>query len=601
GRTDVDLLATVTITLAITLVLHRIPLGVARTTSGGTASLAWLALLGVGVARVVEHATFAELWPGRHAWPALAAAAVVGMAVAVRRLPLRFRVAAASTAAAIVTGVVVAPAIVDASVTAATLATLAVLIVAAIAAWIAPQPWGLTAALTQLIGAAWVATVGLALAGVGAELLAGVAGERGTAVDVIPAVAASLPAPWLLPLCVAAVLGSLLTSARAAGAPRIVRWVSDLRLVVVFLAASSVLTVAMLAPPVWIPVALLLVAAAGFTAAWSLRPSGVTLVAAALFSVVAVVVAQHAAGLAVIAVALALVASAFVHLAERHTWVAELVGVTVAVALAGLVWSIGDLGGAPASRTALVGLLVLAALGTLHHLLPASWWAASSPAEARIGLEVGAAAVAIPLGLLGVLLAPEATQASWAAGYLTLAGVAVTGTALARRERKLLGWPGGLLLASATWVRLDDLGVREPEAYTLPSALALVSVGLWQLRRRPDASTLKLLAPGLTLALLPSLIWALAEPSGVRVLLLGLGCLALVVTGVSLRWTAPVLAGASAGGLLVLRLAAPYLDDAVPRWVLIGGAGALLIAVGVTWEQRLHEARRLRQYVAALR
>ena len=46
--------------------------------------------------------------------------------------------------------------------------------------------------------------------------------------------------------------------------------------------------------------------------------------------------------------------------------------------------------------------------------------------------------------------------------------------------------------------------------------------------------------------------------------------------------------GATVGALLVLRLAAPYVGDAVPRWVLIGGAGAVLIAVGATWERRLH-------------
>jgi hypothetical protein len=35
--------------------------------------------------------------------------------------------------------------------------------------------------------------------------------------------------------------------------------------------------------------------------------------------------------------------------------------------------------------------------------------------------------------------------------------------------------------------------------------------------------------------------------------------------------------------------------------VLIGGAGAVLIAVGATWERRLHEARSMLGYVRALR
>jgi hypothetical protein len=109
------------------------------------------------------------------------------------------------------------------------------------------------------------------------------------------------------------------------------------------------------------------------------------------------------------------------------------------------------------------------------------------------------------------------------------------------------------------------------------------------------------LGAGLGLALVPSLLWVLADPTGLRALLLGLGCLGLVAAGVRLRWTAPLLAGSLVGALEAVRLAAPYIGDAVPRWVLIGAAGALLIAMGVTWERRLKEARAALGYVRALR
>jgi hypothetical protein len=109
------------------------------------------------------------------------------------------------------------------------------------------------------------------------------------------------------------------------------------------------------------------------------------------------------------------------------------------------------------------------------------------------------------------------------------------------------------------------------------------------------------LAPGLSLALVPSLLWVLADPSGPRPLLLGLGCLLLVLGGVRLGWTAPLALGATVGGLVVLRLAAPYIGDAVPRWVLIGAAGTVLVAVGATWERRVTEARQLAGYVRTLR
>ena len=247
------------------------------------------------------------------------------------------------------------------------------------------------------------------------------------------------------------------------------------------------------------------------------------------------------------------------------------------------------------------GLVVLGALVLGAPYAPRRWWVAAAPALRRTGLEAGAAAAALPLSAAGVLLAEPAYVATWTAVHLTVAGVAVALMSLLREDRRPLGWVGGGLLALASWVRLADLGVTAPEAYTLPSAAALLVVGAWQLWRRPDASTLTTLTPGLSLALVPSLLWVLAEPAGLRALLLGLACLGILLAGARLRWTAPLVLGATVGALVVLRLAVPYLGDAVPRWLLIGGAGALLIGIGSTWERRLAEARHLMGYVRALR
>ena len=131
---------------------------------------------------------------------------------------------------------------------------------------------------------------------------------------------------------------------------------------------------------------------------------------------------------------------------------------------------------------------------------------------------------------------------------LTVAGAAVTALSLIREDRRALAWLGGALLALASWVRLWDIGVREPEPYTLPTALVLLAVGLLHLRRHPDASTMTALAPGLGLALVPSLLWVLADPIELRALLLGIACLGLVLAGVQLRWTAPLTLGALVGG-----------------------------------------------------
>jgi hypothetical protein len=301
------------------------------------------------------------------------------------------------------------------------------------------------------------------------------------------------------------------------------------------------------------------------------------------------------------ALAAALLMAGTVHLRAGNTDVAGVAGAVLAGTLAGSAWTWGALVAAAAPWTVLAGLVLLGLVVLTLHLYPDEWWACSAPGTARAGVEIGAAVSALPLAMAGVLLADQPTEPTWTAVYLTVAGVVVTALSLLREDRRSLAWLGGLLLAAASWVRLWDIGVREPEPYTLPSALVLVTIGLVYLRRHYAAATTTALAPGLSLALVPSLLWVLADPTGPRALLLGLACLALLVGGLRLRWTAPVVYGAVVGGIEVLRLAAPYLGDAVPRWVLIGAAGALLIAMGITWEQRVRDARRVAGFVKGLR
>jgi cell division protein FtsW (lipid II flippase) len=200
---------------------------------------------------------------------------------------------------------------------------------------------------------------------------------------------------------------------------------------------------------------------------------------------------------------------------------------------------------------------------------------------------------------LGAVLAAVDTQRALAI-HLTVAGALVTASALIHPTRRILAWPGGLLLAMATWVRLAELGVTVPEAYTLPSALVLTTVGCWRLLRDDRTATLRMLAPGLFLATVPSLLTVLDDPTSLRALLLGLGCLALVLAGVVLRWSAPLVVGAVVGAILVLRELAPYAAD-LPSWVVIGLSGTVLLVVGVTWESRMRDVRTASRYVARLR
>ncbi len=252
-------------------------------------------------------------------------------------------------------------------------------------------------------------------------------------------------------------------------------------------------------------------------------------------------------------------------------------------AFGGLVWAAADVAGVPAYDRAVPVLLVLGAL--------AIW-------RPRPAFEVSAAAVAVLVSVAAVLDADDLLRAT--AVHLTVAGALVTASSLIHPSRRALAWPGGLLLAAATWVRLVELGVHTPEAYTLPSAVALTAVGAWRLRREDASASITLLAPGLTLATVPSLLATLDDPASWRALILGIGCLALVFAGVRLRWSAPLVVGSVVGTLLVLRELAPY-AAAVPSWLLIGVSGLLLTLAGVTWESRMQDLRTASRYVARLR
>ena len=289
-------------------------------------------------------------------------------------------------------------------------------------------------------------------------------------------------------------------------------------------------------------------------------------------------------GLTAVVASLATAAAVAVAIRSAHHDLRAL-GHLAAPALGGLaVWTLGDLTGLPEVwRAAPVVLL----LGLLVILLP------------RPEIELSA----IPTAATAALASTWAAS-SWAtplAAYLTLGGALLVASSVVNAERRWLAWAGGLLLAAATWVRLWDAGVTTPEAYTMPSAVALLAVGLIRLARDRDADTWTTISAGLLLATVPSLLIVVTEePASLRALLLGLGCLALVLGGAALRWSAPLLVGAGVGLVLVLSEWGPYAAD-LPPWVVIGVAGSVLLVVGVTWEARLLELRRGATYLARLR
>lgn len=202
----------------------------------------------------------------------------------------------------------------------------------------------------------------------------------------------------------------------------------------------------------------------------------------------------------------------------------------------------------------------------------------------RIGVEA-AATVATATGLILARPDPLILQVA-----LLVAGVAAVVVSLVSADRRRLSIPGGVLLAASTWVRLADAGIDVVEAYTLPSALAVLGVGAWKLWRQPELGSVKALLPGLTLAFLPSLLRSLEDPVSWRALILGVSALGALLLGAYRRLIAPLVTGAVVVGVLAVLNLAPY-ALALPRWVLFAGVGAALLFLGMTWEKRLSDLR----------
>lgn len=207
-------------------------------------------------------------------------------------------------------------------------------------------------------------------------------------------------------------------------------------------------------------------------------------------------------------------------------------------------------------------------------------------------------------GVLAISLAAGDAPAQGLALILALAGVIAAGTAVRPERRPVAGIVAAVLFVTATWVRLAAADVASPEAYTLPVTVAALAVGVLRRRRDSRASSWTAYGPGLGATLVPSLVAAWGDEHWVRPLLLGLAALAVTLAGARWRLQALLVLGGTVLTLVALHELAPYVVQvvgALPRWLPPAFAGLLLLAVGATYEQRLRDARRLRDHLARMR
>lgn len=263
--------------------------------------------------------------------------------------------------------------------------------------------------------------------------------------------------------------------------------------------------------------------------------------------------------------------------------------VTAVAAATGLALALASAGELPAHQAAFVLLAVPAATALLGARLRTEPYAL--PVELA-----GAGAAALTLGL-------ASTDAPALSLTLALAGVIASATALRADRRPAAAYLAGALFLLATWVRLAASDITTPEAYTLPVTVPALVIGLLRRRRDTEVSSWTAYGPGLAVTLLPSLAAAWGDPHWLRPLLLGSAALLVTLLGARHRLQAPLALGGLTLALVALHELAPYVVQvvgALPRWLPPAAAGMLLLTLGATYEQRLRNARRLRELVGRM-
>ncbi|MFF1465224.1 SCO7613 C-terminal domain-containing membrane protein [Streptomyces sp. NPDC058330] len=275
--------------------------------------------------------------------------------------------------------------------------------------------------------------------------------------------------------------------------------------------------------------------------------------------------------------------------------VAAVASVLCALVVAG---AVGASLGWSAPRAAVVVLVVPAVTVGLGLRLRGPAGAPSLPPSLSLSLEfAGAFGALVAVGL-------SVPDAPYLALVLGLCGVLAAATALRPERRPGAGYLAAGLFVAATWVRLGASGVADPEAYTLPVSVVACGVGFLRRRRDPEASSWVAYGPGLAVTLLPSLVTAWPDPHWPRPLLLGVAALVVTLVGARRRLQAPLVLGGSVLALDALHELAPHVVqvlDALPRWAFPALAGLLLLALGATYEQRLRDARRVRESLGRMR
>ncbi len=265
-------------------------------------------------------------------------------------------------------------------------------------------------------------------------------------------------------------------------------------------------------------------------------------------------------------------------------WVATAIAASSgAAALAAVL--LGATGSAPAlalTATALVG----AGIAPLVE--------ARAGRTARTTADVADVVVAGALGT-GLL----ATTSIDGASVVVAAVVVASGASALRPTRRPLWLASTAATVVLTWMRLAVAGVELVEAYSLPLAGALLAAGVLARRGVPRTSWERVGA-GLVAGLAPTTAVALVDGDVTRTVAVVAAGVAVTLWGARGREQAPLALGGAVVAAVAVRHLGPVAAD-LPRWLVLGVAGVVLLAAGATFEQRRRDLRAARDAFAGLR
>lgn len=554
------------------------------------AAVAWVALVSAGADRALAATDRGDYWTGLVAWRLLVAACLIALPTLTGRVRGDVRTACAGAALACIGLAVVSP---PEATTLGVLLLAAVLLALALLALLPRGAWSMAAAGLAAIGVAGTA---------GLVVLTPVATTLDFVVDHRPwatapgARFADLGGPdaWTLLVLVAVAVLAAAAAARHLPAPAAngVRTTLVTALPTAAVLTGSAVLAGSRAPFAVVTSGLVLTALLGLrrtttTSDWRSAPLVAVLVGAEA-GVLSLALATRSDLLTAL-VASVLSAAALVEHLRRTDRLSPEYGVAAVLLVAWAAYGWARVGDLDPTLRIVVPLLVSATCLLVSGVLrrPGYWLL-----EAAAGV-----------GLVAEVLAASGDPDRLALA-LTLAGSALALTSVLRIDRIEVGWLAGVVLFAATLVRLTTDQRLAPELYALPAATLLLVVGCYRLVRSPRRGSWRTLGSGLNLALVPSLLITLPDPSSLRGLLVGVGAAAALAAGLRLRWQAPYLTGTAVLGVLALRfllpLAADVLANPLGAWMLFGTAGGLLLTAGILWEQSLRRLRSASQFVGAL-